>query len=191
MAAQTTVTAAGRMVTITPSAKLKPATDYKVVVDAGLESEFGELTLGPAEFKFKTADKAVLRFDGTYAVSHAIPSFGPPGSPPPPDSNFTIVATASDDGSAKIVVKYPNAPVEWTGVAIVSGNRLFVPPIPMPAGNAFADGFSGLTADLLDDTGDGIADRVSGGTGASGARGYTLAGPGFEFKDLTWNLVKK
>jgi len=38
--------------------------------------------------------------------------------------------------------------------------------------------------------GDGVADRVSAGTSDGGTRGYTMAGPGFEVRDLPWDLTR-
>ncbi len=186
-----TVTATGRMVTLTPNARLNAATEYRAVVDVGLESESGVATSSAREFKYRTAEKANFKLDGSYTATISIPNLRAPASPPTPVT-FTLVATANDDGSAKLVALYGPAPLaEWTGVAIVSGNRLFIPPIPvMSPQGGFADGFSGLTADLVDANADGVADGVSVGTSPAGARGYTYAGPGWEIKDLPWNLVR-
>lgn len=183
-----TVTADGRRVTLVPDAPLPAGSKASFVVDAGFESEDSRTTTKSATADYEVAQTPTIKLSGTYTLSYTPLSFGPPGGPPPSPLSATLVATPSADGSSKIVVSYPGRAVQYTTVAVVSGKKLFVPPLPLAVSTSFADGFSGFEAELVDTNADGVADGVGVGTGTGGARGYTMAGPGFEVPNLAWDL---
>jgi YVTN family beta-propeller protein len=183
-----TAKADGRRVVLTPDAALPAGGKVSFVVDAGFESEDGRTTAKATTADYEVAQTPALKLSGTYTLSYTPVSFGPPGAPPATLS-VTLVATPNEDGSSKIVVSYPQKVVEFSTVALISGKVLVLPPLPLTVSGSFADGFSGFSAELVDTNGDGIADNVGAASGG-GARGYTMAGPGFEAPGLAWDLVR-
>lgn len=179
----------GRRVTLAPVDRLPPASKLRLTIEAGLEAEDGRLVATSTTTEYRTASVATLALDGRYTLTYTPVAFGPPGTPVAP-LTATIVANKGPSGSSDIEVSFPSKQIRFTTKAVVSGTRLHVPPIPLAVSGAFADGFSGFEADLLDTNGDGIADGVAGGTGPAGARGYTMSGPGFEAPSLAWDLVR-
>ena len=179
----------GRRVTLAPVDRLPPASKLRLTIEAGLEAEDGRLVATSTTTEYRTASVATLALDGRYTLTYTPVAFGPPGTPVAP-LTATMVANKGPSGSSDIEVSFPSKQIRFTTKAVVSGTRLHVPPIPLAVSGAFADGFSGFEADLLDTNGDGIADGVAGGTGPAGARGYTMSGPGFEAPSLAWDLVR-
>jgi hypothetical protein len=97
-------------------------------------------------------------------------------------SEVSFKAT-SDFSGAKLVFSLTPT-LLFSTQAVVSGSKLFIPPSPVPVGPAaFADGFSGFVADVLDTDNDGIGDSSQGV--------YTFSGPGFRFDSLPWTLSRK
>jgi len=185
-----TVKCDGRRVVLAPSVALPAGAKLTFTVDAGVEAEDGRVTATPSVAEYTVAAAPSLSFSGTYTLSYTPISFGPPGGPPPARLTATLVATPSGDGSSSIVVTYPGRAVVFTTKVVISGKKLIVPPLPLAVASSFADGFSGFEAELLDTTGDGIADAVGAGTGPGETRGYTMSGPGFEVPGLSWDLVR-
>ncbi|MDO9017805.1 MAG: Ig-like domain-containing protein [Deltaproteobacteria bacterium] len=181
------LTVEGRRLAVTPTMPLLFGGDYRVVVGAGLESELEVRTAAAQEFSFRTVTQPAQRLSGAYTLTYA--AADPAGGPA---ESATLALTLSSDGGGlvSVVAAYPSAPLSWHGTGTVSGRRLHLPAMPLPLGGGFADATSGFDADLGDIDGDGVADLVLFGTGDGGVRGYTLAGSGFEARDLPWNLSR-
>lgn len=181
------LTVEGRRLLVAPTMPLLFGGEYRVAVGAGLESELEVRTGAAQEFTFRTVTQPTQRLSGAYTLTYA--AADPAGGPA---ERATLALTLSSDGGGlvSVVAAYPSAPLSWHGTGTVSGRRLHLPAMPLPLGGAFADAISGFDADLGDIDGDGVADLVLFGAGDGGVRGYTLAGSGFEARDLPWDLSR-
>jgi DNA-binding beta-propeller fold protein YncE/cytochrome c len=182
------ITATRNRVTVTPMAPLQSASSYQLVVNEGFESESEVRSLRRESFTYRTANAPALALRGRYTLQYTPISFGAPGVPAPRTVTLTLESDAG--GAVQVAAMYVHAPLTWRGVGVIDGRTLRLPPMPLPVGGSFADGFSGFEARLEDTDGDGTADRVSTGTSDGGTRGYTMAGPGFEVRDLPWDLTR-
>ena len=181
------MTVEGRRLVVTPVSPLLFGGEYRVVVAQGLESELEVRTARAQEFVFHTVTQPTQRLSGAYTLTYS--GVDPSGGM---TAAATLALTLSSDGGGQVsvVATYASAPLTWQGAGWVSGRRLHLPAMPLPMGGAFADATSGFDGDLADLDGDGVADLVLIGTSDGGLRGYTLAAPGFEVRDLPWSLAR-
>lgn len=180
------VTADGRRLLVTPAMPLLFGGEYRVLLGDGLESELEARTWRAQELAFRTVVQPTLRLSGAYTLTYS-PAHPRGGAPP---SMLSLTLSSDGGGLVRVVATYANAPLTWQGVGWVSGRRLHLPAMPLPAGDGFADATSGFDADLGDLDGDGTADLVLFGTSDGGLRGYTMAGSGYEAHDLPWSLSR-
>ncbi len=177
----------GRRLTITPTSPLLFGGEYHVVVGEGFESELEVRTARTQDVVFRTVVQPTLRMSGAYILTYSsAPESGGPTTP------STLALTLSSDGGGlvSVVASFAGAPLTWHGTGTVSGRRLHLPAMPLPLGTTFADAPSGFDGDLGDTDGDGTGDFITSGTSDGGVRGYTMAGPGFEARDLAWNVTR-
>jgi hypothetical protein len=177
----------GRRLLITPAMPLLFGGEYRVVVGRGLESELEVRTPGAQEILYRAVAQPALRLSGAYTLTYA--AADPRGGTAAP---ATLALTLGSDGGGlvSVVATYASSPLTWQGVGWVSGRRLHLPPMPLPVDGSFADATSGFDADLGDLDGDGTADLVLFGASDGGLRGYSMAGSGYETRDLPWNLTR-
>lgn len=181
------ITVDGRRLLVTPSMPLLFGGEYRVLLGDGLESELEARTHGARELVFRTVAQPTLRLSGAYTLTYA-PADPRGGSAAP--STLSLTLSSDGGGLVSVVATYANAPLTWQGVGWVSGRRLHLPAMPLPAGDGFSDATSGFDADLGDLDGDGTADIVLFGTSDGGLRGYSMAGSGYEARDLPWSLSR-
>lgn len=182
------VTATRNRVSVTPMAQLQAASGYQLVVGEFFEAESEVRTSRRETFTYRTATAPAMAVRGRYTLQYTPISFGAPGVPAPRTVTLTLESDAG--GAVQVAAMYVHAPLTWRGTGVIDGRTLRLPPMPLPVGGSFADGFSGFEARLEDTDGDNVADRVSTGTSDGGTRGYTMAGPGFEVRDLPWDLTR-
>ncbi len=183
----TRITVEGRRLLVTPAMPLLFGGEYRVLLGVGLESELETRTHRAQELVFRTVAQPTLRLSGAYTLTYS--PADPRGGAAAPS---TLALTLSSDGGGlvSVVATYASDPLTWQGVGWVSGRRLHLPAMPLPAGGAFSDATSGFDADLGDLDGDGTADIVLFGTSDGGLRGCTMAGSGYEARDLPWSLSR-
>jgi len=177
----------GRRLLVTPAMPLLFGGEYRVLLGAGLESELEARTWRAQELVFRTVAQPTLRLSGAYTLTYS--PADPRGGAATP-SRLSLTLSSDGGGLVSVVATYANAPLTWQGVGWVSGRRLHLPAMPLPAGDGFSDATSGFDADLGDLDGDGTADLVLFGTSDGGLRGYTMAGSGYEARDLPWSLSR-
>jgi mono/diheme cytochrome c family protein len=173
----TTVSEDGRHVTLTPGAPLAPDAELHVVVDAALES-YDERHALPATFDLRTAHApaASARLDGDYVWTVAMPSFNP-ATGFDPSSTFPVsvpVRATPTAGGARLHLDLGQG-LELERAAVVDGDQLYMPPLPIPIGPSFGD--------TVPDAPVALAADAAAGT-------FTLAGPGFFVPDVAWSLAR-
>jgi DNA-binding beta-propeller fold protein YncE len=177
------VTGEGRYVTVTPDAPLAPASAYTLVVPRDFESLEERPMFSETKIAFVTPKPATLTLDGAYAWTVDMPVYNPatgsfdPSTTVPIEVDIHAVKNAS---GAKLMVDYGQSLV-FDAMALIDGGELRTPPLPVPVNNNFAD-TSGISATLVDDDGDGLADRAQGT--------LTITGPGFTFENATFRLER-
>lgn len=176
------VSAAGRHVTITPRALLAHEARHAVVIDAGFEA-LDERRAAATRLTFDTAAAPALALEGDYRWVVDVPF---------PDflngrfDNTRTVAVTTPIVAARGVVN-PSLRFDfgdgltYDALAVVAGDALITPGVPVPAGTALGDS-RGLEGRLVDEDGDGVADTASGT--------LTLTGPGFVVEGVTWRLTR-
>lgn len=178
------VEADGRFITITPDAMLEPAKEYKVSVAGALESLDETRLAGEASVSFTTAAKKEISLEGAYLWNIAVPVLDlskPGGFDPDVTVTATVLAKAeATEAGARLILDY-GQDLQRTLPVVIDGKTLLVPPLGVPAGPSFADA-AGLTAELVDSDGDGVADSAAGK--------LTMTGPGILVPDIAWELVR-
>ena len=175
--------------TITPSLPLLFDTVYRVVVDAGLESDLEAQTRVRETIEFRTVAQPALRVSGTYTLTYTptVPGMlGMTGAP----QTATLMLSSDGGGLVTVVASYPGNALVWRGSGSVGGRILRLPPMPLPVGATFAEASSGFQGTLADTDNDMIGESVLFGTGDGGTRGYVMSGPGYQGTDLEWNLTR-
>ncbi|PRQ06340.1 Ig-like domain-containing protein [Enhygromyxa salina] len=179
-----------RHLELVPTASLAFEQAYTVIIDPSFQS-FGELTIwtpDPAKptaweipletgaapqlrlagdyvwtVDMPTADLEALEFDLENTIATAVP--------------LSVVETHS---GGELLLDYGDD-LALERVAVVDGDQLVTPALPIPIGPSFADG-SGMQATLIDEDDDGIADYAEGS--------LTIAGPGFLESGVNWRLTR-
>lgn len=178
-----TVTAQGRVVTVTPTAPLAFATRHTVVIAAGFESLDERTMSSPAEVRFDTAKAPTLGLSGDYrwVVDVPFPDFAAGRF----DNSRTVAVTTPVTvlaGSTNPMFTFDfGDDLVYTTDAVIDGAMLVAPGVPVPAGTALGDS-RGLEGAMVDTDADGVADEVSGT--------LTLTGPGFVVEGVTWKLMR-
>ncbi|NUQ73122.1 MAG: Ig-like domain-containing protein [Polyangiaceae bacterium] len=178
------VKADGRYVTITPAeGAIKPGAAYSVTIGEAFEAldekRINEATVVP----IKTANAAATKLDGAYvwAIQMPVPDIANQSFDPDKTVLVTVNIEATPSaGGATMRLNFSDD-LTFDAAAVIDGSMLITPPVPIPAGTNLADS-TGLTGALVDDDGDGIADRASGT--------LIMSGPGFEVKDIAWELKR-
>lgn len=184
----------GRHLTLTPSAALAHASDYTVVVDPSFES-FGEQTLWTPEgadaeersaweIALTTVEPAQLSLSGDYLWIVDMPTADIAEQQFDLENTletlvpFTVTAGTTDGG--ELLLDYGDDLI-LERLAVVSGDQLLTPALPIPIGPSFADG-SGMQATLVDLDEDGVGDYAEGT--------LTISGPGFVESGITWRMTR-
>ena len=167
----------------TPDAPLAPASDHAIVVAAGLESLDEKRLAQEERIPFKTSEAPKLKLEGDYAwtTQMPIPNFQTMTF----DLSKTIpvqvaIKAAPSGAGARLTVDY-GKDLLFETTALIQGAAFVTPAMPIPAGNNLGD-TRGLSATLIDDNSDGIADRASGK--------LRLSGPGFDVDGIFWELAR-
>lgn len=172
----------GRHVVLTPSAALAHGTAYTVVVDEGFESRDERLIFAPESHALSTGAAPDLQLDGEYVWTINLPAPDFANDRFNPDVTValttTIFATAAEPGT--ITVDY-GSDLVYTTRAVMDGATLKVPSMLVAVTQSFSD-TRGLTLDMVDDDGDGVAD--------SGEGTLTMTGPGFEVPDVSFTISR-
>jgi hypothetical protein len=134
---------------------------------------------GALAYDFRTARAPAVTLDGDYVWTVAMPSFTPgtgfdPSSTIPVTVHLRATPTAS---GARLDVDLGQG-LAISRHALVDGDVLHFPPLPVPIGPSFGDTVPDAPATL----GDADASGVSGT--------FTLAGPGFFVPEVAWNLAR-
>lgn len=183
------VAAAGTRVTVTATAPLLFDTVYRVVVNAGFESDLEVQTRARDTVEFRTVAQPTLRVSGTYTLTYtpAVPGMlGGTGAP----QTATLTLSSDAGGLVTVTASYPGNALTWRGTGSLGARTLRLPPMPLPVGSTFAEASSGFQGTLADSDNDMIGESVLFGTGDGGTRGYVMSGPGYQGADLDWNLVR-
>lgn len=180
----------GARMSLTPQSPLLFNGPYRVVVDAGFESESEHRTTERIELTWNTVNTPALRVQGNYRLTYTPPTPGTTGGSGPA---LEAILTLNSDigGLVQVTATFPTLGTQWRGTGVIDGNRLRLPPMPVATPRGFYDAVSGFEADLADTGGDGVGDFVLGGTGEGGARVYTATAPGYIDRTLEWNLVRQ
>jgi mono/diheme cytochrome c family protein len=175
----TTVSVDGRRVVIAPAAALRAGAEYRVELDAGLES-FDQRRVLPQPIAFTVAAAPALRVEGAYTWTFDMPVFDPVrGFDPSRTQPLVLPLTAVATPSGVELTFDLGLGLTYTRHAVVDGDRLRLPAMPVPVGPTLADATLDPGA-LLDDDGDGRADRITGT--------LTFTGPGFALSQLSWRI---
>jgi DNA-binding beta-propeller fold protein YncE/mono/diheme cytochrome c family protein len=178
-----TVTAKGRHVTITPSAALSAGANYNVRIGEAFEAlderRIGQATTVPIQ----TAKAPSVELDGAYiwAIQMPIPDFANQSFDPNTTIPVSVNLTATPSGGGATLRLDLGKGLTFDAASVIDGAELRTPPTPIPVGVNLADS-TGMTGALIDDDGDGIADRASGT--------LIVSGPGFEVRDVAWELKR-
>ncbi len=178
---EATVSFAGRVVSVTPTAPLPAGADVVVSADAGLEGFDGRTLAEAAEVAFRTAALPDLRLDGEYEFVVELPAIDFEAGGFDPSRSLPIaselLAVSSRDGAALDLDL--GRGLRWAMDAVIEGDQLYVPPAPLSFGFSMAQG-TALTATLVDVDGDGVADEASGV--------MRMTGPGFDQDGVAWSI---
>ena len=173
----------GRYVVVTPEAMLAPATDYRLEIAADFEAVNERAIFAAESHDVRTAAAPAFRLEGEYVwtVQVPLPDFENGGFDPnrtaPIPVDFMATPTAS---GADLVVDFGQGLVYATH-AVVDGDQLRIPPLPIAVGPGGFTDSTGLQATLTDSDSDGVADIANGAT--------TLSGPGFVVPDVQWDVA--
>ncbi len=182
---EATVTADNRVVTLTPAAPLTAGGDYLVEIGSEFESFAEAPIVAGIRLPFTVAAPDDLRLEGAYEIhvdhpnldrasrSYDFSTLIPvtvPAEAQPTASGADLTLTISD---------ILDAPVAVT----IDGETAFWPPFPFPVGPpGFLNRSFPTTMALVDDDGDGVADR--------GESTLTLRSPGLEAEGVVWRLQR-
>lgn len=173
----------GRHVMITPDKPLAADASYTIVVAPDFES-FGERRVGSeTRVPFTTAKAPAIAFEGAYTWTVNVPIYNPVTGAFDASKTVPIgveVSATKSASGAKLVFDYGDD-LRFDAAAIVEGSALGIPSTPVPVNNNFAD-TRNVVGTLLDDDGDGVADRATGT--------YTLTGPGIYFEKLPFTIER-
>ena len=173
----------GRHLTLTPEAPLAPASKYTVVVPAGVASFGEQRTAKETQIALETAAAATIALQGEYVWTVHIPSFNPQTGQLDPSNTLStqvqVEATPTASGT-QLVIRYKDD-LSYPVLGVIQGAELVTPPLPLDAGGRYADS-SGLAGTLIDDDGDGIADRAEGT--------LTMTAPAILAEGVAWELSR-
>lgn len=182
-AVPTSVTAKGRLVTLTPAQPLTPGAAYAVAGDAALES-FDERRAEPVSFGFKVAGAPSLKLDGDYLWTVKAPFLDVTAGKFDPIKTVDVVVAVHVTSSATggtLHLDYTQG-LSLDLPVVIDGAKLVTPPLPMPFGpTAFTD-TTGIQGALVDDDHDGVGDHVTGT--------MTMQGPGFVLAGVAFTLAR-
>ncbi|MFN9810206.1 MAG: Ig-like domain-containing protein [Deltaproteobacteria bacterium] len=181
VAADVVVEADGRHVRVEPRTPLGFAARYEVRLGEGLESFDARALVGARTIGFSTARAPNVRLEGRYVWTVDLPAldfmnrrFDPSVTTPVP---VDVQASPTPSG-ARVTLDYGRS-LTLEAQFVIDGDRLVVPPLPVPIGPSFAD-TRGTIIDLVDDGGEG---RAEFGEGA-----VSMTGPGFVVDDVAFRL---
>lgn len=179
----TSVQLDGRELTITPAAPLQPDTAYSLAFAEGLESLDERPLYAPTTLDFTTAAAPSARLEGEYTWTVLFPSIDFETQDFDYDNvlptTATITATPTPSG-ATLAVDYGRGFV-LNVPAVIEGDTLYLPNLVIAIGNSGVDS-TRMQATLVDEDGDGVAERTSGQVGFSG--------PGMHGEGLDWQLER-
>jgi YVTN family beta-propeller protein len=167
-----------RAVTLRPTTALTPGATYRLVVDGALES-FDQRRAVADEIAFTVAAAPRAALAGDYRWTIAMPAFDRSGGFDPTRTvPIDIVARAEPTASGAVLTFDLGLGLAYTRHAVIDGDQLVLPAMPVPVGPNLAD--SRLEVGALADTdGDGRADVVTGT--------LRLSGPGFDLDGIGWS----
>jgi len=173
----------GRHLTLTPDAPLDPGSRYTVVVPAGVASFWEQRIQSESRIEIETAPAKAVELEGEYLWTVYIPTFNPQTGQFDPTNTFAsqVNLTAAPTASgAQITIRFKED-LSYPVLGVISGAELTTPPLPVAGGGRYSDS-SGMTANLVDDDGDGIADRAAGT--------LVMSAPGVLIEGVTWELSR-
>lgn len=172
----------GRRVHVTAVAPLTPGQSYTLEIPEGFEA-LDERAVGrAATVALTTASEPAFELSGAFLMTTGVPSRKADGSGLDPDNPvpFEVQASFVPTASGADLTLHLTDDLEWTGHAVLDGDTLHMPPLPVPAGpGGWADGVP-LSTTMADADGDGVADTA--------ADTLTMQGPGFEIDGIRWQL---
>lgn len=175
--------AEGRHVTLTPAEALKAGAGYTVRLGDGFEALDERRITGETSVAVETAQAPSLKLEGSYVWAIQMPVIDIPNQSFDPDKTIPVtvpIEAAASGGGATLRLDLGKG-LAFDAPAVIDGSELITPPTPIPVGVNLADS-TGMTGALVDDDADGIADR--------GAGTLILSGPGFEVKEVAWELKR-
>lgn len=170
-----------RHVRLEPRVPLDFASRYEVRLAEGVESYDARGLVGPRSIAFTTARAPSVRLEGRYVWTVDLPSldfanrrFDTTATTPVP---MEVQATSTPSG-ARVIVDYGGG-LTLDAAFVVDGDRLLVPPLPVPIGPSFAD-TRGATITLVDDGGEGRGEFAEGVV--------SMTGPGFVVDGVSFRI---
>jgi DNA-binding beta-propeller fold protein YncE/mono/diheme cytochrome c family protein len=174
VATTATLSEDGRHLSLAPVATLAFAADYRLQVDAALES-YDERHAVAAEVAWTTAHAPSVALDGAYVWTVALPRFQPGvGFDPTMTTPVPVPVTATPTASGALLHFDLGFGLTLDRHAVVDGGELRLPPTPVPIGPSFGDSIPDAPASM-------------GPTGAAGT--FTLSGPGFLVPGVGWTFT--
>lgn len=177
----TSITADGRHVYLTPAQPLAHEASYTITIAETLESQRERPLHAATSTTFTTAAAPALRLEGDYTWTTLFPTIDIANAGFDYDnllpSVARIIATPTASG-ATLAIDYDQGFV-LTVEAVIAGDTLHVPPVPIAVGGSGVDGHA-VAIKLDDDDDDGAADS------AVGTIDFT--GPGMAGEGLSWDL---
>jgi DNA-binding beta-propeller fold protein YncE len=179
-----TVKAEGRHVTVTPAGgDLSPGVDYAVQIGDGFEALDERRIVQATRVPVATAKAPSAKLEGSYLWAIQMPVIDIPNQSFDPSKTIkvTVNVEAAPSGGGSTLRLDLGKDLTFDAATVIDGMELLGPPTPIPVGVNLADS-TGMQGALIDDDADGIADRGSGT--------LIVSGPGFEVKDVAWELKR-
>ncbi|MCX4248093.1 Ig-like domain-containing protein [Paraliomyxa miuraensis] len=178
------VEAEGRHLVVSPAQALVPGQGYELVVGAGFES-FSELSLAEDHVAaFTVAGAPSLRLEGDYVITVDHPNldretldYDPSVIIPIP---LRMQATPSAYGATMDTQVTETLSARYD--VVIDGDVAHWPPFAFPVGPGFLNRSFPSEITLVDDDGDGIADR--------GESTLYFRSPGLEATDVRWTIAR-
>jgi len=177
----------GRHLTLIPQAALTPEATYRVQIETAFESFDTRTLAAPVELSFTVAAAPTLRLEGEYAwsVDHPGLDFGNQRVAPDAPIESTKMFTAVPTASGATITLVLNDVTEVDAHVVVSGDQVRFPALPIAIGNGdqlrMSAGWS-TQGTLVDEDGDGVADKASGL--------MRVSGPTYNAEGMAWSMQR-
>lgn len=179
-----TTVADGRHLVLTPAAPLQPGQAYELWVGEDFEA-FNETTLASEHVAaFVVAGAPALRLEGDYVITVDHPNLDRENLRYDPSVIIPIPLRmqAAPNAYGAVMSTQVTEALSATYDVVIDGEQAYWPPFTFPVGPGFLNRSFPSDITLVDDDGDGIADR--------GESTLYFRSPGLEATDVRWTIER-